>query len=124
MNRLVEQNPLISPVFSAIMNWSDSQAFIKLIENRFYSAGGWIQGFEVLASEEIVSELTKEILRVADHSPRRLLQLHSLLIDAHVSRDPTDPQITAADWQRMCAMWRYGAPIPTPLTSSAPIMRS
>lgn len=124
MESLIAQTPLISPVFSAIMNWSDPQVLTELVENRFRSAGGWIKGLDVLASEEIVSELSEAILRVANHSPRRLLQLHSLLIDAHVSRDPTDRQITAVDWQRLCDLWSYGSPYPTPLMSSAAVMRS
>lgn len=124
LDSLIGQTPLISPIFSAIMNWNRSQALTELIENRFRSAGGWIRGFDVLASEEIVSELSEAILRVANHSPRRLLQVHSLLVEAHVSRDPTDPQITAADWQRLCDLWIYEAPHPTPLISSATNMRS
>lgn len=78
----------------------------------------------MLASEEIVSELSEAILRVANHSPRRLLQVHSLLIEAHVSRDPKDPQITTADWQRLCDLWSYDPPSPIPLMGSATIVRS
>ncbi|MBK6710544.1 MAG: hypothetical protein IPG51_09455 [Chloroflexi bacterium] len=124
LDSLIGQIPLISPIFSAIMNWNRSQALTELIENRFRSAGGWIRGFDVLASEEIVSELSEAILRVANHSPRRLLQVHSLLIEAHVSRDPKDPQITTADWQRLCDLWSYDPPSPIPLMGSATIVRS
>ncbi|MBK8933330.1 MAG: hypothetical protein IPM76_13625 [Chloroflexi bacterium] len=81
LDSLIGQIPLISPIFSAIMNWNRSPALTELIENRFRSAGGLDKGFDVLASEEIVSELSEAILRVANHSPRRLLQVHSLLIE-------------------------------------------
>lgn len=112
---LLEQTPLISPGFSAIIKWNNSQALVQLIENRFRSAGSWIKGFDVLASQEIAEGLNEAIFHAADQSPRRLLQLLSLLIDAHAGRDPADPQITAVDWQRLCDMWSYGNPRPTPL---------
>lgn len=112
---LIKQTPLISPGFSAIIKWNNSQALVQLIENRFRSAGSWIKGFDVLASQEIAEGLNEAIFHAADQSPRRLLQLLSLLIDAHAGRDPADPQITAVDWQRLCDMWSYGNPRPTPL---------
>lgn len=116
---LVMRAPLISPDFSAIIKWNNSQALVQLIENRFRSAGSWIKGFEVLASQEIAEVLNQAIFYTARQSPRRLLQLLSLLLDAHASRDPTDPQITAVDWQRLCDMWSYGDPKPTPLKATS-----
>ena len=109
------QTPLISPSFSAIIEWNNPEMLQTVIANRFRSAGSWIRGFDVLASQEISEKLPQAILDAAQQVPRRLLQVASLLIDAHASRASAEPTITADDWQLMREMWSYSDPKPAPL---------
>jgi hypothetical protein len=109
---------LLSPSFSAIIAWKDQKLLQALIANRFRSAGSWIRGFEVLASQEIAIELSNKLLETAQQSPRRMLQTVSQLINTHAERAPDDPTITAKDWQHMCASWSYSPPPPPSLMLS------
>lgn len=111
-------NPLISPSFSAIILWQDTQLLQTLIANRFRSAGSWIQGIEVLLSQEIATELPQKLIETAHHSPRRLLQIINLLINIHADREPDDPTILLEDWQQLCKSWSYDPPIPSPLMTN------
>lgn len=101
---------LISPSFSAIIQWNHPELLQALIANRFRSAGSWIQGIEVLASQEIAVALPNQLVKAANKSPRRLLQIVNQLIRAHVERDAGDPTITIDDWQAMRMSWAYGSP--------------
>jgi hypothetical protein len=107
-----EERPaaLISPSFSAIIEWNHPELLQALIANRFRSAGSWIQGIEVLASQEIAVVLPNQLVKAANESPRRLLQIVNQLIRAHVERDAGDPTITTDDWQAMRMSWPYGSP--------------
>jgi hypothetical protein len=110
---------LISPSFSAIIRWNRPELLQALIANRFRSAGSWIRGIEVLASQEIAAELPNQLIKAANQSPRRLLQIVNQLIRVHAERDFSDPTITIDDWQATCASWTYGSPpLPSLLTSN------
>lgn len=111
-------NPLISPSFSAIMQWQETQLLQTLITNRFRSAGSWIQGIEVLASQEISTELPGKLIEIAHHSPRRLLQIINNLITIHADRDPDDPTLSLRDWQQLCDSWSDDPLSPSPLIAS------
>jgi len=110
---------LISPSFSAIIRWNRPELLQALIANRFRSAGSWIRGIEVLASQEIAAELPNQLIRAANQSPRRLLQIVTQLIRAHADRDFGDPTITLDDWQAARTSWAYGSPpLPSLLTTN------
>ena len=106
---------LISPSFSAILSWKNPELLKALIGNRFRSAGSWIRGIEVLASQEIAVELPTKLIESAHHSPRRLLQIVNELIQVHANRAPNDPAFTTDDWQEMSSSWAYGSPPPSSL---------
>lgn len=112
---------LISPSFSAIIRWNRPELLQALIANRFRSAGSWIRGIEVLASQEIAAELPNQLIKAANQSPRRLLQIVNQLIRVHAERDFGDPTITIDDWQAVRASWAYGSP---PLPSLLSAIRS
>ncbi len=113
---------LTSPLFSALISWKDPELLQAIIVNRFRSAGSLIKGFEAIASQKIVYQISAALITAADESPRRLLQLVSLLITAHAQRDSTDPVITAEDWQTMCQLWGFGPPEPELLlTTTEPL---
>ncbi|MBK7917537.1 MAG: hypothetical protein IPJ94_15020 [Chloroflexi bacterium] len=110
---------LISPSFSAIIRWNHPELLQALIANRFRSAGSWIRGIEVLARQEIAAEMPNQLIKAANQSPRRLLQIVNQLIRAHAERDFGDPIITLDDWQAARASWAYGSPpLPSLLTST------
>ncbi|MCI0399287.1 MAG: hypothetical protein L0332_29815 [Chloroflexi bacterium] len=119
LQSVVEKLPpgvLPEKVFSGIITWDDPAALQNLIENRFRSAGrSWIRGFDTLASREVAEQLDRAIVGSAHQSPRRLLWVAQTLIDAHAGRAPTEPTITAGDWQQMRRVWSYGDPQPSPL---------
>lgn len=114
---------LTSPFLSTIMDWKDSDLLQSIISNRFRSAGSLIKGFESIASQNIVHQINAALNAAADGSPRRLLQLADLLITAHAQRDPADPVITVVDWQRMCQLWSFGHPDPTPILFTKELLR-
>ena len=103
------ENQLIFPSFSAIINWNYSLLHV-LIENRFRSAGSWIRGIEVLASQESPVNLESELILSAQQSPRRLLQILSLLIDTHANRTAIEPTITNSDLQKTFQVWSDNTP--------------
>ena len=106
---------LISPSFSAILSWKNPELLKALIGNRFRSAGSWIRGIEVLASQEVAVELPIKLIESAHDSPRRLLQIINDLIRVHANHAPDDPVFTATDWQEMSSSWAYGSPPPSSL---------
>ena len=107
---------LISPSFSAIIRWNRPELLQALIANRFRSAGSWIRGIEVLASQEIAAELPNQLIKAANQSPRRLLQIVNQLFRVHAERDASDPTITVDDWQT-ASQTRTGV---SPVSSNSP----
>jgi len=106
-------NALISPSFSALIQWN-YLLLHALIENRFRSAGSWIRGIEVLASRGLSNELTTRLIQSAQQSPRRLMQLLSLLINTHVNRTAIEPTLTTADLQQTLQLWPQKTDPPPP----------
>jgi hypothetical protein len=109
------ENRLISPSFSAIIQWNYSLLH-ALIENRFRSAGSWIRGIEVLASQESPVKLERELIQSAQQSPRRLLQILSLLINTHANRTAIEPTFTNADLKQTLQLWSHNPSSLTPPT--------
>ncbi|HRQ39743.1 MAG TPA: hypothetical protein PLD25_17695 [Chloroflexota bacterium] len=119
VNNLATSLGWLTPqTLSAIMQWNHPEALHTIIEHRFRSAGSRIIGLNTIASQDIAGRLDEMIIQTADQSPRRLLQVINLLFDAHASRDPDEPLVTAVDWNRMCQMWNYGSPNPVPIVTN------
>jgi hypothetical protein len=121
VNNLATSLGWLTPqTLSAIMRWDKPEALHAIIENRFRSAGAGsrMTGMNTIASQDIAGKLDDMIIHTASQSPRRLLQMIHLLLDAHASRDPDEPLITAVDWNAMCQMWNYGPPAPRPLAAN------
>ncbi|MBX3058533.1 MAG: hypothetical protein KF770_18880 [Anaerolineae bacterium] len=119
VNNLATSLGWLTPqTLSAIMQWNHPEALHTIIEHRFRSAGSRITGLNTIASQDIAGRLEEMIIQTGDQSPRRLLQVINLLFDAHASRDPDEPLLTAVDWNRMCQMWNYGSPPPLSITTN------
>lgn len=96
-------------IFTAVLNWKQPEALQNLLENRFRTAGSWIQNLNTIIEEPVVNQIN-ELLQSDDHrSPRFLLQTISRLIDSHASHAPDVFLMTLADWQRMVARWQEKA---------------
>lgn len=94
-------NDLPSIMQSATIKWSTS-ALRQLLIQRFRASGAQtISSLDILADPELKNGLERPLMRMAKGSPRRLLALISLLIDAHADRDPNQVKINQADWEKM-----------------------
>jgi len=104
--------------FSAIetkIRWDEASLQSILIE-RFRAARSRRLGFDDLAGPGLEGKLDALILRAANGSPRRLLQIVSSLMDSHAVRDPYDLLINLSDWDRMRGSWGYELPPPLPVS--------
>ncbi|RME50820.1 MAG: hypothetical protein D6796_02215 [Caldilineae bacterium] len=84
----------------------EKEPLMKLLHRRLRAAGSRSPGLDALASGEWTGSLEDELAREAAHSPRRLLQLVSTLVDVHARRDPQRPLITPRDWEETLKQWR------------------
>jgi hypothetical protein len=94
---------LTSQPFSAIIRWDKPDSLLQIIENRFRSAGSWINGLDAISSQTIATKVNARLIQYAQGSPRRLLQVVSNLIDAHVQNKEAAENylLTENDWQAM-----------------------
>lgn len=90
----------------------DREALRALIRERFRAAGSRKVGFDVLAGEGLEDKLDDLILESAQGSPRRMLQIISVLIDAHIARAPHEDKFTILDWENMRRNWAFEPPPP------------
>jgi hypothetical protein len=104
----------VRPYLEAILEW-DEEALRRLLIQRFQAAGSRRIGLEDRAEPGLREHLDALILRSARGSPRRLLQIVSALLDAHLARDPQDSLLRSEDWERMRRDWPYEPPPPDPL---------
>lgn len=109
LNHLVFQ-----PLYYTVI-W-DKDRLTNLLHQRLWAAGSRIPGFNALATANLEDQLEDHLIQAADHSPRRLLEVVSRLIDAHAQNEPDQPLFTLDDWRRMQAQWGYGSPSPPNLT--------
>jgi hypothetical protein len=99
------------------IKWDDA-TLRNLLAYRFRASGSRRTGFYDLAGGELEGRLDDLLIESAQHSPRRYLQIIDALIDAHVARDPDDPFITRADWEKMRSGWQHEPPPPLPASST------
>ncbi|WP_448595570.1 hypothetical protein [Thermoflexus hugenholtzii] len=104
----------VRPYLEATLEW-DEEALRRLLIQRFRAAGSRRISLEDRAGPGLRGQLDMLILRSARGSPRRLLQIVSALLDAHLARDPQDPLFRPEDWERMRREWPYEPPPPDPL---------
>lgn len=86
------------------LRWSEKH-LRELLGERFRVAGSRRSGFNNLVEPALRDDFDGQLLRQAQGSPRRLLQLASRLIATHSSGShdpnaPTVPRITAAEWRQ------------------------
>jgi hypothetical protein len=105
----IAPNLTSAPLDSIMGPWNDA-SLRRLLAQRFRAAGSRRVGFDNLAGPGLENRLDELLIRSANGSPRRLLQLISSLIDHHAARDPHDRLITLDDWQSMRAQWRDNPP--------------
>jgi hypothetical protein len=87
-------------VFFSIMNW-DEISLQQLIIQRFRSATDKAPAYTGLDSlSEPGLRLDEALLRQANGSPRRLLEMISQLIDTHLIGNPDKLRFTSDDWEK------------------------
>jgi hypothetical protein len=109
---------LTFPSVTFIMDPWQSRDFRQLLIERFRVAGSRRVGFDDLAAATMPDSLDQLLFQAAQGSPRRLLQLISALIDAHVARDPHDRFLNPDDWNTMRAHWSGEIPPPPALKAT------
>lgn len=91
---------LLSTSFSSIMEWNDA-GLRQLLAQRFRAAmsgsGPTYMGLDGLATPNL--NLDENLIRAADGSPRRLLEMISELIDIHLVYRPDTMQFNFQDWE-------------------------
>ncbi len=92
--------PLKFPALEAKIIWV-GESLQQLLVQRFRSAGSYFTGFVDLTEKDFSSKVDDLIIEKAAGSPRRMLQLASALIDAHIAHSPTEDRIREADWAAM-----------------------
>lgn len=92
--------------FQYIIKWNNA-SLRQLLQARFEAAQSRYIGFDDLAAPDVSGQLDDRILEASQYSPRHLLQICDSLINAHVARDPADPYISEADWERAKALRGY-----------------
>ncbi|GIK43242.1 MAG: hypothetical protein BroJett011_70750 [Chloroflexota bacterium] len=100
----------LPPLYHTIM-W-DKGRLTALLHQRLWAAGSRVPGFNALATSAWEDQLEDYLIQAAHQSPRRLLQVMSLLIDAHAQVEADQPLFTLEDWRRMQQQWSYGSPLP------------
>lgn len=90
----------------------DQDSLHNLLRERFRVAGSRKDGFGDVAGEGLEDKLDDLILESAQGSPRRMLQIISALIDAHIARAPQEDKFTILDWENMRRDWAFEPPPP------------
>lgn len=90
----------------------DKDSLRDLLRERFRSVGSRKVGFDSLAGKGLEDKLDDLILESAQGSPRRMLQIISALIDAHIARAPNEDKFTILDWENMRRDWAFEPPRP------------
>lgn len=90
----------------------DKDSLHDLLRERFRVAGSRKVDFSDVAGEGLEDKLDDLILESAQGSPRRMLQIISALIDAHIARAPQEDKFTILDWENMRRDWTFEPPPP------------
>ncbi len=90
----------------------DKEALRALLRERFHTARSRKEDFDSVAGEGLEGKLDHLILESAEGVPRRLLQIVSGLIDAHVARAPKEDKFTLLDWNTLRQDWLFEPPPP------------
>lgn len=90
----------------------DEDSLRNLLRERFKVADSRKDGLGDVAGEGLEDKLDDLILESAKGSPRRMLQIISALIDAHIARAPKEDKFTILDWENMRRDWAFEPPPP------------
>lgn len=104
---------LTPTITSGTLSWSIPKLH-EIVSNRFRSGGSRYQSLAALSDEQVAPYIDGAIVTAANQSPRRLLQLISHLIDAHIAAGTDDPRLSIKDWQLMCRRWGNAEVTPPP----------
>lgn len=102
---LAELQPALgagAPLTVIELEWTDESLADALLQ-RLRAAGASLDDGIALFGDEDAERLQQELLQAAGGSPRRLYQLISRIVDAHIRTGNTQPALTYDDWQAVQA---------------------
>ncbi len=102
------------PFFEATLKW-DENSLQRLLIYRFRAFGSRRMGLDDLAEPPLHGKLDQILVKAAEGSPRRLIQMIERLIQVHIARNPEDPVFRSEDWEAMRSQWPYDPPPPPSL---------
>ncbi len=93
------------------VTWEKKDLYELLRQRLYIYSDEAIQSLGKLCDDRLALHIERQIVEMADGSPRRLLQLGAALLDAHVSLSPQESLITQEAWRKVQAQSKYVRPL-------------